>query len=159
MLHYAKLPLIFVVILAFAISGCQNHGGNGSSQISADLVSNPNSADANADKSNLPKIKFENEEHDFGRILEGETVSFEFAFTNTGKTDLLLAEVSTSCGCTIPSYPKTPVHPGGKGVIKVTFNSTGKRGFQTKNILVVSNTQPNTNVLRIKAQVVNGTEK
>ncbi len=143
--------LLFFIIL----SGCQMQGVNNESQISADVVNNPNSASGLSDKGILPLIKFEETEHDFGRILEGETVSFDFSFTNSGKSDLLLAEATASCGCTIPSYPKAPIRPGEKGIVKVTFNSQGRRGFQTKNILVVSNTQPNTTILRIKAQVVN----
>jgi hypothetical protein len=119
------------------------------------VVFNPNSASGNENKDLLPVIKFDESEHDFGRILEGETVSYEFAFTNTGKSDLLIADVSTSCGCTVPSYPKAPLRPGEKGIVKVTFNSQGRRGYQTKNVIVVSNTQPNTTILKIKAQVIN----
>jgi hypothetical protein len=125
------------------------------SEISTDLVHNPNSADSKSGEVALPVISFETMEHDFGRILEGETVSFEFRFTNTGKTDLLLAEVTSSCGCTIPSYSKAPIRPQEKGTIKVSFNSQGRRGYQSKSVIVASNTQPNTVVLRIKAQVVN----
>jgi len=155
MLHFKSLPLYFCLLFLIILSGCQTKGVNNESQISADVVHNPNTASGSADKGDLPLIKFEETEHDFGRILEGETVSFDFSFTNTGKSDLLLAEVSTSCGCTVPSYPKAPIRPDEKGVVKVTFNSQGRRGFQTKDIVVVSNTQPNSTVLRIKAQVVN----
>ena len=100
-------------------------------------------------------ITFEETEHDFGKIIEGETVNFSFRFTNTGKSDLLLAEVTSSCGCTVPSYPKMPIRPGEQGEVKVAFNSNGRKGFQSKTVLVASNTQPNTTLLRIKAQVVN----
>ena len=116
--------------------------------------SNPNTASGEGDSTNLPVLRFEETEHDFSRIIEGETVSFGFKFRNTGKTDLVIADVSTSCGCTVPSYPKTPIRPGEEGAIRVSFNSKGRRGFQAKNIVVVANTQPNTTLLRIKAQVV-----
>jgi hypothetical protein len=123
-------------------------------------VNNPNSAKGRSDLSSLPFIKFEEEVHDFGKIIEGETVSYSFKFTNTGKSDLVIADVSTSCGCAVPSYPKTPIRPGKQDIIKVSFNSAGKRGFQTKNIVVVANTQPNSTMVRIKAQVVSpGSEK
>jgi hypothetical protein len=85
--------------------------------------------------------------------LQGETVSYPFKFKNSGKSDLIIADVSTSCGCTVPSYPKEPIHPGQDGVIKVSFNSAGKHGFQNKSIVIVANTQPNTVILRIKAEV------
>ncbi|MDD4603572.1 MAG: DUF1573 domain-containing protein [Bacteroidales bacterium] len=143
------------LVTVFILTGC-NSGGNGrSASVPTDVVSNPNSATGKSDLSSLPVIQFEETEHDFGRILEGETVSFSFKFKNTGKSELVIADVTTSCGCTVPSYPKTPLQPGEKGIVKVAFNSIGKRGFQSKNILVVANTQPNTTMLRIKAQVVN----
>jgi hypothetical protein len=129
-------------------------------ELSSDVVNNPNTASGNPDLSSLPFIKFEEEVHDFGKIIEGETVSYSFKFTNTGKSDLVIADVSTSCGCTVPSFPKTPIHPKEQGVIKISFNSAGKRGFQTKNIVVVANTQPNSTIVKIKAQVVSpGSEK
>jgi hypothetical protein len=146
----------FVLILVFLFS-CGS-GDNG--LLSSDIVNNPNSAKGKSDLSSLPFIKFDEEIHDFGKIIEGETVSYSFKFTNTGKSDLVIADVSTSCGCTVPSYPKTPIRPGKQEIIKVAFNSAGKRGFQTKNIVVVANTQPNTTMVRIKAQVVSpGSEK
>ncbi len=155
-----KFSPVILLSLLLLLFGCKPGGQSGQETISADVVNNPNSASGNANKGTLPAIKFDDMEHDFGRVIEGETVSYAFNFKNTGKSDLLIAEVSTSCGCTVPSYPKTPIRAGETGTIKVAFNSNGKRGFQNKNILVVANTQPNTTVIRIKAQVVNpGTEK
>ncbi len=159
-MNIIKLTSTILLLVILLVTGCRHGGLNGRETIPADVVNNPNSATGNNDKSTLPAIKFDVTEHDFGRIIEGETVSFTFNFKNSGKSDLLIAEVSTSCGCTVPSYPKTPIRAGDSGAIKIAFNSNGKRGYQTKNILVVSNTQPNTTVIRIKAQVVNpGTEK
>lgn len=156
----AKFIVFISFIALLTSSGCKSDGPNGQGSIPADLVNNPNSASGTADKGSLPVIQFEESEHDFGRIIEGESVSYDFKFKNTGKSDLIIAEVSTSCGCTVPSYPKTPIRPGEGGVVKVAFNSNGRRGFQSKSITVASNTQPNTTMIRIKAQVVNpGTEK
>ncbi|MEI7725174.1 MAG: DUF1573 domain-containing protein [Bacteroidota bacterium] len=155
-----KFALFISFIALLIVSGCKSDGLNGQGDISADLVNNPNSASGTVDKGSLPVIQFEESEHDFGRIIEGESVSYDFKFKNTGKSDLIIAEVSTSCGCTVPSYPKTPIRPGQGGIVKVAFNSNGKRGFQSKNVMVASNTQPNTTMIRIKAQVVNpATEK
>ena len=147
----------FLILILFFLFSCGS-GDNG--LLSTDVVNNPNTAKGKSDLSSLPFIKFEEEVHDFEKIIEGETVSYSFKFTNTGKSDLVIADVSTSCGCAVPSYPKTPIRSGEQDVIKVTFNSAGKRGFQTKNIVVVANTQPNITVVRIKAQVVSpGSEK
>ena len=155
-----KLTAFISLVALFSFSGCKHGTSSGQETIPADVVTNPKTASGDEDMSSLPVIKLEETEHDFGRIIEGETVSYSFNFKNAGKSDLIIADVSTSCGCAVPSYPKTPVRPGESGSIKITFNSNGKRGYQSKNILVVANTQPNTTLMIIKAQVVNpGTEK
>lgn len=146
-LGYALLATILI------LTGC-NSGNRDSEPIPADVVSNPNTASGDGDASELPMFRFIETEHDFGRIREGETVSFQFKFENAGKSDLVIADVSTSCGCTVPEYEKTPIRPGEVSSITVAFNSKGRRGYQSKNIVVVANTQPNTTLLRIKAQVV-----
>lgn len=128
--------------------------GSSDEKISTDLVKNPNSASGKDQSGELPSLKFNEIEHDFGRVIQGESVSCEFKFTNSGKSDLIIVDVTTSCGCTVPSFPKTPIRPGEEGIIKVSFNSAGKHGAQTKSILVVANTQPNTTLLRIKANIV-----
>lgn len=145
---------VFIGFLFLLISGCNSTSKDNDQLLDSKLVTNPNSASDEGIKGTLPIITFEESEHDFGRIIEGESVSFNFAFTNTGKSDLVIADVSTSCGCTVPSYPKTAIKPGESGSVKIAFNSQGRRGYQTKAIVVVANTQPNVTQLKIKAQVI-----
>ena len=152
--------ILFSLLTVFFFSGCNRNGGKSGEMLSTDVVNNPNTASGVTDSKSLPAFRFEKIEHDFGKIIEGETVSYSFKFINVGKSDLLITDVSTSCGCTVPSYPKTPIRVGEEGIIKIAFNSRGKRGFQSKNVLVVANTQPNTTMLRVKTQVVSpGAEK
>ncbi|MEI6888994.1 MAG: DUF1573 domain-containing protein [Bacteroidales bacterium] len=153
-MKFSRVISILFILMMAGIAGC-NSSGSKEEKISSDLVNNPNTANGKTNSASLPNFKFAEVEHDFGKIIQGESVSYEFQFTNNGKSDLIIVDVSTSCGCTVPSFPKTPIRPGGKGAIKVSFNSAGKRGFQTKNVLVVANTQPNTTLLRIRAQIVN----
>ncbi len=153
-MKFSRVISILFILMMAGIAGC-NSSGSKEEKISSDLVNNPNTANGKTNSGSLPNFKFAEVEHDFGKIIQGESVSYEFQFTNNGKSDLIIVDVSTSCGCTVPSFPKTPIRPGGKGAIKVSFNSAGKRGFQTKNVLVVANTQPNTTLLRIRAQIVN----
>lgn len=91
----------------------------------------------------MPKtiISFENTKHDFGTITEGEIVKHSFRFKNAGTNPLLISNAVASCGCTVPSYPKEPIPPGGEGDIVVEFNSTNRVGIQNKNVLVYSNAQ------------------
>ncbi|MBK9356381.1 MAG: DUF1573 domain-containing protein [Bacteroidales bacterium] len=120
----------------------------------SDIVKNPNSADGLVDAGDMPVMKFDTDFHDFGRVIQGEKVSFGFRFTNSGKSDLIISGVSTSCGCTVPDFPKAPVKPGESHKIDVKFDSEGRRGFQNKTITISSNAQPATQVVRIKAEVI-----
>src|SRR4051794_10595500 len=96
-------------------------------QLDPSIVNNPVTASSpDTEGKDLPKFKFETEEHDFGTITEGEKVSFAFKFVNTGEADLLIRSASGSCGCTVPEYPKEAIKAGKGGVINVTFDSSGK---------------------------------
>lgn len=101
---------------------------------------------------NEPEIKFEKVEHDYGNILKGDDGTCEFRFTNVGKTDLILTNVRSSCGCTVPSWPKESIAPGQSSVIKVKYN-TQRIGLISKSITVESNAINNRVVLRIKGNV------
>lgn len=87
----------------------------------------------------MPVIKFEQTEHNFGKIKEGTLANHSFVFYNTGKGPLVLTSVTASCGCTTPEWPKEPIMPGAKGVIKASFNSYGRPGEFTKFVTVKSN--------------------
>lgn len=91
----------------------------------------------------MPKtiISFDNTKHSFGEIKEGEVVKHSYHFKNAGQNPLLITRAVASCGCTVPSYPKEPIPPGGEGDIVVEFNSKGRKGHQKKNVLVYSNAQ------------------
>ncbi|HOY32685.1 MAG TPA: DUF1573 domain-containing protein [Bacteroidales bacterium] len=144
-----KVYIVFFASLMFF--SC----GNDTDKISTELVNNPNSASGNVDLSKLPVFQFNTEEHDFGRISEGEKVSFTFKFKNSGKSDLIISDAKATCGCTVADYPKTPIKPGEESGISISFNSEGRRGIQNKSVTLVANTQPNTKVLTIKAEIVN----
>jgi hypothetical protein len=147
----------FVVVSLFLMTSCKSGISDENKTLSTDLVKNTNTANGD-NKGGGPKFKFNEEEHDFGKIIEGEKVMFSFKFKNVGTSDLLISSANGSCGCTIPDYPKTPIAPGKEGKIDITFNSEGKKGVQNKTITIVANTQPNTFVLKIKSMVIS-TEK
>lgn len=143
------IPAVLVFFILFIFSCTQQDRGN----LPADLVTNPNSADGNSNKG-LPVIHFDKDFHDFGKMIEGEKATFSFKFSNGGDADLIISQVNTTCGCTVPRYPKTPVKPGEEGAISVTFDTEGKKGMQQKSISVVSNCQPPQTVLWVKAMVI-----
>jgi hypothetical protein len=87
------------------------------------------------------EIKFDKLTHNFGTFSEKQpVVSCTFSFTNVGESPLIINQAVASCGCTVPEYTKTPIQPGEKGEIKVTYNGTGKfPGHFKKSITVRTN--------------------
>lgn len=87
------------------------------------------------------EIKFDKLTHNFGKFSEKEpVVTCTFAFQNVGEQPLVINQAIASCGCTVPEYTKTPIQPGEKGEIKVTYNGTGKfPGHFKKSITVRTN--------------------
>ena len=123
-------------------------------RISTTIVNNPVTASEKNTNTAVPEIKFEEEVHDFGKVIQGEKVSYSFKFTNAGDADLIISGVSASCGCTVPSWSKNLIAPGDEGTINVVFDSDGKKGKQSKTITVVTNSMPSTKVLNIVGEVI-----
>jgi hypothetical protein len=141
------IRMIIVCSLA-ALSACSGD----QQKVPASVVNVPDSASGDSEQG-LPRIEFTKTEHDFGKVIQGERVTFAFKFRNTGEADLVIANISTTCGCTATDYPRTPIRPGEENTVKVTFDSAGKEGFQNKSITIAANTQPSTTVLYVKAMV------
>jgi hypothetical protein len=101
-----------------------------------------------------PAITFKTKIHDFGTVKEevGKVI-YVFEFTNTGTADLVLTNVQASCGCTTPDWTKTPIAPGKKGVVNVTYTATGRPGPFNKTITIISNTEQ-IETLTIKGDVI-----
>jgi len=91
--------------------------------------------------SQMPKIEFDEEIHDFGVIKAGEILTYSFQFTNRGETDLIIDKAETDCGCIEATVVKSTVPPGEKGIIEVKFNSAGLFGKQLKTVEVKSNSK------------------
>ncbi len=82
---------VLFVLLSIWLLACDSHKeGNAST----DTVATTNA-----------EIKFDNPEHDFGTLTEGDTVSHVFSFTNTGTDPLEILAVNVSCGCTVAENP------------------------------------------------------
>jgi hypothetical protein len=125
--------LLFFVFAAFAVQA----------QESAQQPVNPNA----------PEINFDKLVHDYGTLFQGGDGACEFKFTNTGKEPLILQKPTSSCGCTVPTWPQEPILPGKSDVIKVTYN-THNIGPINKTVTVTSNAKTNRVVLTIKGSVV-----
>lgn len=94
----------------------------------------------------------------FGTIKEGEVVEHSFRFRNDGEYPLILNNITSSCGCTTPEWPKDPIEPKAESSIKVRFDSKNKVGPQVKTITVYANTDPAYSELRLRG-IVEGAPK
>ena len=104
-------------------------------------------------KKKRAKMKFEKDIFEFGKIKQGDKVTYNFKFKNTGDAPLVIKNVDVSCGCTFPSYPFVPIQPGEEGVIGVIFNSEHKVGRQKPTVTVITNARPRTHKLYLKGFV------
>ncbi|BDW91577.1 DUF1573 domain-containing protein [Allomuricauda sp. XS_ASV26] len=98
------------------------------------------------------KIEFKSETIDYGEIERGSDGIRVFEFTNTGNVPLVISNVRSSCGCTIPKKPEEPIMPGKTGKIEVKYD-TNRVGPIRKAITVTSNADTPTKVLKIKGTV------
>ena len=104
-------------------------------------------------------IKFDESSYNWGSVNEGDKMTHNFKFKNTGTNDLVISEAHGSCGCTVPEFPKEPIKPGKTGEIKVVFDSKGKPGDQQKTVTLTANTEPGNTILTIKGSVKPAEEK
>jgi hypothetical protein len=100
------------------------------------------------------KISFKNETVDYGKIIKGSDGVRVFEFTNTGDAELVVTNVKSSCGCTVPKKPEGPISPGASGSIEVKYD-TNRVGPIRKTVTVYSNADEPIKALKIKGEVLN----
>jgi hypothetical protein len=144
-------PLLLVSLLSLNACGPK---GNHDGKIDTQDVNISATADGKVPAGSEPVMTFDTELHDFGKITQGERVKYAFKFKNTGKSELIISEAHGSCGCTVPEIPKKPVAPGEESVIGVEFNSESKHGINEKTVTIISNANPHTKVITIRAEVL-----
>ena len=101
---------------------------------------------------NDASISFAEEKHDFGTIPCKKEATYSFEFTNEGKTPLIISDVKTSCGCTVPQWTKKPVKPGAKGEITIKYDAAFPGVFH-KTVEVFYNGPASPDSLEIKGEV------
>lgn len=111
------------------------------------------------DTASFAQIAVDKSDFNFGDLVQGETAEHIFVFKNTGNNPLILNNVLSTCGCTVPEWPDQPIQPGKEGNIKVVFNSSSKIGRQNKVITVRSNSKEGDYRLRISAMVLPASPK
>lgn len=137
------IPLSFAALFALT-TACNSTNNNDS--IDTSVVNNDGK---------LPEMTFNDTFHDFGKIQEGEKVTYTFNFKNTGPGTLVIESATSSCGCTVPEKPEEPVPSGASNHITVKFNSEGKSGVVHKEVYLTTNSRPSRKTLYIQAEIQN----
>ncbi len=105
----------------------------------------------------FPVMTFDKRSHDFGVIQDGTPVETVFSYTNTGETPLVITDIKSTCGCTVPrDWSREPLNPGESSQFTVKFN--GKGVNQTsKTVTVKANTEKGSETVKITA-FINGSK-
>lgn len=98
---------------------------------------------------NAQEFKFESETIDYGKVALGSDGKRTFEFTNVGDAPLIIKDIKSTCGCTVPKKPEKPIMPGEKGQIEVSYDTKRPGGF-SKAITIISNAKKSRRMLKIK---------
>ncbi|WP_100612025.1 DUF1573 domain-containing protein [Confluentibacter lentus] len=110
-------------------------------------------AERDANSGKFPILQFEKTTHDFGEIEANQAVETVFKYTNTGDAPLVITDIKSSCGCTVPQdWSREPLAKGESGQFTVNFNGSGSNSV-SKTITVTANTEKGTETVRITAFV------
>lgn len=99
------------------------------------------------------EITFEKLVHNYGEIIQSGNGEYSFVFKNTGNEPLILSNVRSSCGCTVPEWPRNPIMPGQSSNIKVIYD-TNIIGPINRQVTIMSNATNSPTVLRISGNVI-----
>ena len=127
------LPALGMVLIAFVLSGCKD------------------TPEAKAKKKGQ-EIWFEELMHDYGTIEKDSDGTWSFSFKNLGKQSIVINRVRSTCGCTVPDWPREPIEPGASGKITVVYSTTTSGTF-LKSVYVYSTAANSPVKLQIKGKV------
>ena len=97
---------------------------------------------------------FVTETIDYGTVAYNSDGRREFVFTNNGNKPLIITNVQSTCGCTVPTYPKEPIAPGAKGVIGVKYDTSRAGQAFTKTVTLTTNAVEPSRTLTKKGNVL-----
>ena len=141
---------VIVVLLAAGLFACQSADKNSVKDQTKSENAVPTKGSASATSIQWIDSTF----RDIGKVKEGQVIEVTFRFKNTGSTNLVIEEVTASCGCTVPEKPEKPFAPGEEGVIRAKFDSKNRVGEARKNVYVKSNSGPDTQELSFRVDVI-----
>ena len=105
--------------------------------------------------SKFPAMSFDKTTHDFGVIQNGTPVETVFSYTNTGQAPLVITDIKSTCGCTVPKdWSREPLNPGESSQFTVKFDGKGLNNT-SKTVTVTANTQTGRETVKITAFINN----
>ncbi|WP_179344900.1 DUF1573 domain-containing protein [Winogradskyella ursingii] len=143
-----KVILGLSALCMVAFTSCKE---NAADKVKSENVAVAAERDANA--GDFPVISFDKVEHDFGTIENGTPVETTFKYTNTGNSMLVVSNIKSTCGCTVPSNWTKEVKPGDTGEFVVKFNGKGNGNKVSKSVTLTTNTEKGSEVVKITAFV------
>lgn len=102
---------------------------------------------------NAQQIDFDKTSQNFGKIVQGDIDTFKFSFINSGTAALIISKAETECYCTTVEFPKEAIAPGGKGIVKIIYNSATSYGYQDRTAAIISNSKKGKSTLNFKVDV------
>jgi len=151
MAHHVVVLLITILFLMPV--GCRDNNTPAASNgrtAQSDAATNTNThsnTNSNTNTNTGPQLTFDTVRHDFGQIFDIQPSTYEFQFTNTGNKELIIEDIRTSCGCTVPELEKKRFQPGEGSAMKIEYTPRGG-GLTSKSITVTSN-DPDDNPIRL----------
>lgn len=142
-----KISLIFLITPILFLNSCKDKA--------VDKINKENVQMATERDSQIvfPSISFDKTLHDFGDITNGTPVETIFSYTNSGRSPLVVTDIKSTCGCTVPQgWSKSPLMPGESSQFSVKFNGKGANKV-SKTITLTTNTENGREQVRITAFV------
>ena len=143
-----KLITAFFAIALLPMNSCKENAAEKVNQANVEMA-----AERDAQKIVFPTINFDKTSHDFGEIDNGTAVETIFSYTNSGRSPLVVTDIKSSCGCTVPQgWSREPLMPGESSQFTVKFNGKGANKV-SKTITLTTNTENGREQVRISAFV------
>ena len=144
-----KLFLLFTSLALVSFTSCKE---NASEKINQENVTK--AAERDAQTIVYPSVTFDKVAHDFGEIQNGTPVETVFTYTNSGQSPLVVTDIKSTCGCTVPQgWSREPLAPGASSQFAVKFNGKGANNV-SKTITLTTNTESGREQVRISAFIV-----
>jgi hypothetical protein len=144
-----KKLILTLAVASFVFTSCKE---NAAEKINQENVTKAAERDAQAIV--FPTISFDKTEHDFGQIMNGTPVETVFSYTNSGNSPLVVTDIKSTCGCTVPQgWNREPLMPGASSQFSVKFNGKGANKV-SKTITLSTNTEKGKEQVKISAFIV-----